>query len=382
MGFDTDFRLGVPDIGTPKSCTDRLYAFHLLEMNELWRWNRFVEATPGGHHVQTSHWAQVKSYQGWRALNLIATRDNLIVGGAQILIRRLPLIGRVGYIHRGPLLASRAPGLTPLLIAKLKEVARQHSIQCLIVHPPVNGEALDQGLHDSGFRLTGMRTASLATVVLDLGPDEDSLLSGMKPKTRYNVQLSQRKGIRVREGAAADLPIFQKMLEQTAVRQNFSPNSASHLANMCRILTPAGQFKLFIAEFEGRAVSGLLAVPFRDTVIYKRGAWSGQHGNRRPNEALHWAAIRWAKSKGFRYYDFDGIQARTAKGIVNGEPLPDSMLHSVTRFKLGFGGRVVLLPGSYSYICHPLLRWGYQRTFPLIAKSRVLTRTLRWARAQ
>jgi lipid II:glycine glycyltransferase (peptidoglycan interpeptide bridge formation enzyme) len=226
-----------------------------------------------------------------------------------------------------------------------------------------------------------MRTASLATVVLDLGPDEDVLLSRMKPKTRYNVQLSQRKGIRVREGTAADLPVFQQMLEQTARRQKFSPNSALQLANMCRILSPAGQFKLFIAEYEGQAVSGLLAVPFRDTVIYKRGAWSGQHGSRRPNEALHWAAIQWAKRQGFRYYDFDGIQARTAKRIVKGEPLPDSMLQSVTRFKLGFGGRVVLLPGSYSYICHPLLRWGCQRTFPLIAKSRVLARTLKWVRA-
>jgi lipid II:glycine glycyltransferase (peptidoglycan interpeptide bridge formation enzyme) len=116
-------------------------------------------------------------------------------------------------------------------------------------------------------------------------------------------------------------------------------------------------------------------------VIYTRGAWSGQHGSRRPNEALHWAAIQWAKRQGFRYYDFDGIQARTAKRIVKGEPLPDSMLQSVTRFKLGFGGRVVLLPGSYSYICHPLLRWGCQRTFPLIAKSRVLARTLKWVRA-
>lgn len=364
----------------PLESTGEKYTFRMLQGGDFEPWDRFVAAMPGGHHVQTHPWASIKARQGWRALHLVVKNRAGIAGGAQILVKRLPVIGSIGYLDRGPLVSPHAPTVAGPLIEQLKQLARRCAIRSLVVQPPAIGFAWEQILQDSGFRLNGVRTSSRATVVLELSPDIDVLLSRMKPKTRYNVLLSQRKGICVREGVPADLPAFYRLLEQTGQRQKFSPNRASYLTEMCRILGQAGQFKLFLAEFEDQAVSGMLAIPFGDTVIYKRGAWSGLHGNRRPNEALHWFAIQWAKARGFRYYDFDGIEARTAGRVAAGKPLPDSMLHSVTRFKLGFGGQVVLLPGSYYYIYHPLLRWSYQQTVPLIARSRTLSKTVKWAR--
>ena len=38
------------------------------------------------------------------------------------------------------------------------------------------------------------------TVVLDLGYEEESLLAAMKGKTRYNIGLAAKKGVRVEEG--------------------------------------------------------------------------------------------------------------------------------------------------------------------------------------
>ena len=48
---------------------------------------------------------------------------------------------------------------------------------------------------------------------------------------------------------------------------------------------------------------------------------------------MHWEIIMWAKSKGYEFYDFWGIDANEWSGV--------------SKFKLGFGGRAVEYPGSF-----------------------------------
>jgi lipid II:glycine glycyltransferase (peptidoglycan interpeptide bridge formation enzyme) len=94
-------------------------------------------------------------------------------------------------------------------------------------------------------------------------------------------------------------------------------------------------------------------IAFGDTVSYKRGAWSGDQGQRHPNELLHWTAMRWAKQQGYRYYDFEGIDTAWPSGGTR----------SVSSFKLGFGGDVVQSPGPYELVTNPMLRRAYDGVF-------------------
>ena len=60
-------------------------------------WDAWVASAPGGHHLQTSRWAQVKALAGWRAVRVIVRADGRIAGGCQMLVRDLPLSRRVAY---------------------------------------------------------------------------------------------------------------------------------------------------------------------------------------------------------------------------------------------------------------------------------------------
>jgi lipid II:glycine glycyltransferase (peptidoglycan interpeptide bridge formation enzyme) len=51
---------------------------------------------------------------------------------------------------------------------------------------------------------------------------------------------------------------------------------------------------------------------------------------------LQWTLIQEAKRRGFRYYDFNGIDENKWPGV--------------TRFKRGFGGRVVNFPGTFDLV--------------------------------
>jgi lipid II:glycine glycyltransferase (peptidoglycan interpeptide bridge formation enzyme) len=330
-------------------------------------WDAFLAETPGGHHVQTSLWAQVKAALGWRIARIVVTQGEHIVAGGQVLLRPLPVVGAIGYVPRGPLFAVDDPVLAELVINELHQVARVHRVQYLVVQPPCNGEALAHSLSTWGFRPSKIEVAPTATVVIDLSMDLDDILGQMKSKTRYNIRHGQRKGITVREGTERDLSTFHRLLVATSRRQKFPSEPEEYYVKMWRVLGSRGYAKLFLGELEGEPVSALLAISFGDTVIYKRGAWSGCHGGRHPNYVLQWAAIMWAKSHGYHYYDLEGIELEAALAIMDDEPIPDSLKQSVTSFKLGFGGEMVLHPGAYDYVYHPLLRRAYNIVFPKIA---------------
>lgn len=338
-------------------------------------WDAFVARTPDGHPAQTTPWAQAKASLGWDAARVVLTSHGRVVAGAQMLIRSVPLAGAVAYVCRGPVCAEGRPDLALLVVRELHTLARGCRVRYLAVQPPRNGQTLAHQLPDLGFwRSSFSISQPTATAMVDLSSSPDALLAAMHTNTRRNIQLGLRKGIVVRQGTDRDLPTFYRLLAATGQRQRFVPDNETYISEMYRLLAPRGWLALFMAEYEGEPVSAAIAVCFGDTVFYKRGAWSGRHKERRPNEVMHWEMIRWAQAQGYRYYDFDGITPECANALLRGEPIPAKLNRTVNSFKLGFGGQVVLLPHVYSYVYNPVLRTAC-RVVPGVSDLRLV----RWA---
>ena len=68
-------------------------------------WDLLVDRTPGTDVTQLSVWAGLRGRVGFTPLYLLAYRSGELVGGAQILTRRVPVLGVVGYLPYGPLVA-------------------------------------------------------------------------------------------------------------------------------------------------------------------------------------------------------------------------------------------------------------------------------------
>jgi lipid II:glycine glycyltransferase (peptidoglycan interpeptide bridge formation enzyme) len=338
-------------------------------------WDAFVAGTAGGHHVQTSLWAQVKASLGWQVERVLVTVGGRLVAGCQLLHRALPFAGGLGYVSQGPLLATDNPGLATLMLQALHDRARARRIAYLAVQPPHRAAAVVSCLTTGGFRPSWLQVAPTATVVLDLKPSLEVLLAQMKRQTRQNIRRSEREGLTVREGSAADLPVFLALHRATGRRQKFEPYPERYFGVLWRILQPAGFVRLFMAEYQGQPVSALLVVPFGETVIAKLLGWSGLHGAQRPNEAVFWAAIQWAKTAGYCQFDLEGLDPASARRILNNEPLPEAWKHSPDFFKLGFGGRVELCE-AYDYIYNKLARRIYHGLFPGADNGSVLFRAV------
>lgn len=183
------------------------------------------------------------------------------------------------------------------------------------------------------------------TLVIDLALGEAELLKSMHPKTRYNIRLAEKKGVKVRLSGKEDFDHFWSLMEKTGARDGFRLHSREHYANL---LSSDSNVKMFLAEYNGHIIAGGLFSFFGDRVTYLHGASDNEHRNLMAPYLLQWTVIRTAQKINeknnqliFRSYDFYGIDEQKWPGV--------------TRFKLGFGGEVKEYPGTYDIIARPLI---------------------------
>jgi lipid II:glycine glycyltransferase (peptidoglycan interpeptide bridge formation enzyme) len=335
-------------------------------------WDDFLAQTRGGHHVQTSLWARVKSLLGWQAVRLVVMQDDHIVAGAQLLLRPFAVGGRVGFVSKGPVFAVDDPGLANLLVKELFQVVKACGISILIVQPPNTGGSFASLLPYWGFSPTSIEVAPAATVLLDLSPDLDKILARMKKKTRRYIRHGLCQGIIGREGNEHDLSAFYQLHLATSQRQKWPIYPKQYFDEIWDVFGRHGQARLFLCEYQGEVVSTQLVIGFGDTVIAKTSGWSGHHSSLGPNQVLEWTTIQWAKSHGYRFYDLEGIDVEAAKTLLRGSTLPDAAKQSWFYYKLQYGGQVTLFPNAYVYVCNPALRGIFNRVFPKVEHWSVL----------
>jgi lipid II:glycine glycyltransferase (peptidoglycan interpeptide bridge formation enzyme) len=180
--------------------------------------------------------------------------------------------------------------------------------------------------------------------MLDLEKSEDEILIGMKPKTRYNINLSQRKGLTVRVGEQKDLISLWQLFLETAKRNNYKLHSQSYYFKMWDHLNP-NSVKILLAEYNGEALAGMLLTLFGPTATYLHGGSASKMKEAMAPYLLHWEAIKLAKQFGMKTYDFGGI-------APSGEE--HHSWAGISRFKKSFGGFEVKYPGSFDLIYSPI----------------------------
>jgi lipid II:glycine glycyltransferase (peptidoglycan interpeptide bridge formation enzyme) len=309
---------------------------------------------------------------GWQAVRVVIERQGDVIGGAQILYRRLPAVGAVGYISRGPVLRDADDALGARILDEVEDVTREIGIRHLTVQPTGSTDETPPFFTGRPYLPSDTQVAPRATTLVDVTPEPDEILAAMSSKTRYNIRLSGRRSVAVREGDATDIGVYHRILVATASRQGFEAAPRRYFDAMWDVLAPGGHVRLCLGEIDGTPVSGQLAVAFGDTVVNKLSVWSGEGGRDRPNEALQWATIRWAHAHGFRRYDLEGLELEAAHAVLRGEPLPTSTNQSVTSYKLGFGGEVVVMPSARVWIPNPAARWGYAHAYPRLGDLRMV----------
>jgi lipid II:glycine glycyltransferase (peptidoglycan interpeptide bridge formation enzyme) len=221
-------------------------------------------------------------------------------------------------------------------------------------HPPepwVAEMRMNWGTRSRALRKAPTDGLAMDTIVVDIDADDEEILAAMKPKTRYNIGVAARHGIRVELAGADRLPEFYKLYCVTAQRNGFAPHGYDYFAAMFstpRTTLDKLSLALLLASYRGEVSAGAILSLCEDQATYLFGASSDRHRERMGAYAIQWAAIQLARGRGCTTYDLYGIA-------------PNQQLHplaGVRRFKAGFGGRIVHRAGSWDFPLDPI---AYER---------------------
>ena len=334
----------------------------LLYFTDKKEWDDFISRASvddGAEFLQSYEWGELLKKEGKEII-----RVGIKVGqeqAAAMLIKQ-PIGGAYFYWYapRGPM-GRAAAGRA--LIAEIKKInpravflrMEPKEIEPREMVSPVSGDA-NLALN-GGQKLMIKKTFSQQpekTLILDLTLSESELLAAMRQKTRYNIHLAEKKGVEIKEGSAADFPEFWRLMNLTGERDKFRPHGAEHYQNL--LSADKNFIKLFFARYRGRNIAAGLFCFWGGRVTYLHGASDDEFRNVMAPYLLQWSTIKAARAAHYKYYDFYGLDEKKWPGV--------------TRFKLGFGGRVIEYPGTYDVIFRPVR----YRLYDLI---RIATRKLR-----
>ncbi|MDT7686987.1 MAG: hypothetical protein QOG57_7297, partial [Pseudonocardiales bacterium] len=147
-------------------------------------WDRLVAETKESDVTQLSGWAAVRRTVGYGPLYVFAWQSDVLVGGAQVLVRRVPLLGRIGYVSYGPIVAAAASraAVVAALADALEGLGRTRL--CALFVQPVEGDDVSAALLARGFRDSMAGVAPAATVRIDLSATEEELRAGLSKRIR------------------------------------------------------------------------------------------------------------------------------------------------------------------------------------------------------
>jgi lipid II:glycine glycyltransferase (peptidoglycan interpeptide bridge formation enzyme) len=329
----------------------------------IMEWDELARTDREGDITQLSCWARVRATAGYDSRYLFAYRDDHLVGGAQILLRRIPLLGSAGYVAHGPVLARGEPGREHLardVAAACASVAR--TAARVLVIQPLPGES-DIGAHllHQGFRPSSAEIAPAMTLRLGLAAEVEELRAGLTRRLRQWTGRWEARGVTVRSGTEDDVVLLARLMAQSAGYQQYQPFSADYVRTMYRELTPGGHAELLVGEADGRPVAASLFTMCGGAVRFRLTGFDRESDASRLKvpAAIMWEAIKRARSRGHHTFDFGGLSARSSSVLREGAPFDPATLEGPDFFKAGFGGTPFAYPEPVESIPSRTARVAY-----------------------
>ncbi|MEA3292974.1 MAG: peptidoglycan bridge formation glycyltransferase FemA/FemB family protein, partial [Patescibacteria group bacterium] len=302
----------------------------LISENNRNDWNKFLIKN-NGKFLQSFEWGEFQKSLNKKVWRLKIFQKNCIVAEAQIIRETFPIVKKsILYIPFGPVFRSNASHqekekCLSLFLRKLKEIAKKENAIFLTI------EALYSLIIPKEFLscVSQKRHQPQKTLVINLEKKEKEIFMNFFQKVRYNIRLSERKGVKTEIGNKY-IGEFYELMKKTKQRDNFQSFDEKHYKKLFDFNSKDFRVVLSTAKYKEKIIASTIYIFWGKEVISLHSASDDAYRALKAPALLRWKQMLEAKKEGYKEYDFWGIDEKKWPGL--------------TYFKKSFGGKEMDYP--------------------------------------
>lgn len=346
------------------------------------------------HPLQSYEWGEFRKKTGIKVIRRGLISKNNLIDGFTLTLHKVPRTKfYIGYLPKGSL-------PTDEVIRELRRIGKEENCIFIQLEPDVErgvvrvegvptraqsnevSEHWREGKPATGPRALerqdperlGLRPAAHPlftkyTFILDLTRSEEALLASMHSKTRYNIKVAEKHGVKIIEDNSKEaFEHYLKLTNETTSRQGFYAHTPSYHRNLFDTFGKKASpntlsYHLLNAIYKSSILTSWVLFIFKDALYYPYGASSRLNRETMSSNLMMWEAIKFGKKLGLKKFDM--------WGALGPEPDKRDPWYGFHRFKEGYGGELVEFVGSYDFVIKPMLyelykiadklRWGFLR---------------------
>lgn len=294
------------------------------------KWDKFVTSHPEANFLQSWDFYEFYRSRGNEIVRRVAINDKNKIIAAYAGVVEHAKRGRHLAIAGGPILDWSDQKLVQAIFADIRTQGEANHCVFVRVRPQLelSNDSL-QTLKDLGLKKSPMYLSVEYAGVLDLNKDEEEIMKGMRQRLRRALRKGAKNNIEIETSTdPADIHTFYQIQLQTARRHDFVSFSEDFLTKQFAAFAPHGEAVLYTAKHDGEILAQNFMIFYGNEASYHYGVSSELGTKLSGAPLLHMQAMRDARERGIKRYNFWGIV---------GEDETKHRFYGVSVFKRGFG---------------------------------------------
>jgi len=305
----------------------------IREITNQHEWDTFVQKQMFSPFVQSPAYGKFYESMGERYWIFgVYDSTNTLVGGSLVVSTHAKR-GNFLYLPYGPILDYSNAGILKQFLHHLHTFAKEHKYDFIRVSPLTDDTSEAQkAMRTHSYRPAPMHVLAEYSWILDVTPDEETLLKNMKKNHRNLIRRCMREGVKVEMRKDQEgLNFLNTALDQTEKRHDFIRFPRKYVQKEFDIFGERGEVVVFVSYLpDGEFDAASVMMFYGNMAVYRHSGSLGKNRKLPSSYLIQWEAIKEAKRRGMHWYNFWGIMPPNA-----GDNHP---YKGITHFKKGFGG--------------------------------------------